>query len=193
MRVCNGSIATACSRRWSSATTPRPPGPIPTTCSTPATSTSSSAAPMATTSSSPASATTRSMATAATTASRAATATTWSRLAPATTSSQTAAATTPQGRGRQRRHSRRQRHQSDHRRSRQDFIITGEDITEVIRRRGQRLHSRRQVQRHRWPATKATTGSRSAPRTALPATILTRSEHDAIRRQRRFRRRRRLR
>ncbi len=67
---------------------------IPTICSTPATSMSSSAAPRTMTFSSPAMATTRFGAMAAMTVSRAASATTTSRAATATTSSPTSAATT---------------------------------------------------------------------------------------------------
>ena len=86
--------ARACSRRWSSATTRPRRAWTPTTCATPATSTSCSAVPSRPIPSSPASVTTRCSAMAATTGSRAASATTSSTAAPATTSSRTAAATT---------------------------------------------------------------------------------------------------
>ena len=55
-----------------------------------------------------------------------------------------------------------------------DFIVTGEDVSEDLRRPGQRLHPRLKSNLPT-SATKATTGSSSAPRTARPATTSTRS------------------
>ena len=80
-----------------------------------------------------------------------------------------------QGQRRPRRDQRRQRHQPGDRRPRQRLHPAQQGRRRGLRRAGQRLHHRRQRHRGHASATKATTGSSSAPPTAAWATTSTRT------------------